>query len=277
MRGLRSMVMTRPALRRLAFVAALLAILGTAVGPVAHPPVTSAATLSPTPDAIEATLLGWINDARVARGLVPLRLRSGLVSMSNDWAAHMASTGVLALPSCTSCMLTNYGVQKYTYGSIASWSTYDWGTEAAQSIWNGWRQKSTQWAKLMSSTLNYIGIGIAYRSANASTWSAVFLTESRDVSKPWSKMSSASRSGTTVSWSWRGGDTKLQTHTAGLRNFDVQYRVGSGDWRTIRNDTTATSITLKDRSRGTHSVRVRATDRRGNVGAWTTASAIWVP
>jgi uncharacterized protein YkwD len=269
---------TRPGLRRLVLVAAMVAILGTALGPGAHPAQMRAATLNPSPDAVETLLLGWINDARVARGLVPLRLRSGLVSMSNDWAAHMASTGVLALPSCTSCMLADYGVQKYNYGSITSWSTYDWGTEAAQSTWNGWRQKSTQWSKLMSSTLNYIGIGIAYRSANSSTWVAVFLTDSRDVTNPWSKMSSSSRSGTTVSWSWTGADTKLQTRTAGLKNFDVQYRVDSGIWTTLRSGTTAKSLSLSSRVRGHYyGVRVRSRDNLGRLSAWSAELRVWVP
>ena len=37
---------------------------------------------------------------------------------------------------------------------------------------------------------------------------------------------------TTSRWSWNGYDPRLQTHTAGLRDFDVQYRVGYGSWRT---------------------------------------------
>ena len=266
------------ALPRLLAVAALVAAVLTGVGPVANPADVRALTLSPTPAAVETTLLTWINDARAARGLAPLRLHPGLVRMSDDWAAHMASTGVLALPSCTSCMLTTYGVQKYSYGSIASWSTYKWGAEAANSIWQGWKQKSTQWSKLMSSTLNYIGIGIAYRSANASTWSAVFLTESKDVTRPWSKMGTASRSGTTVTWPWGGGDTKLQTHTAGLKNFDVQYRVDSGSWTTIRSGTTAKSLTLYSRAHGHYyGLRVRSRDNLGYVSGWTAEVRVWVP
>lgn len=266
------------ALPHLLVVSLLAATVAIGVGPVAHPPVASAVTLSPTPDQVETTLLTWINQQRASRGLVPLRLHPGLVRMSNDWAAHMASTGVLALPSCTSCMLGNYGVQKYSYGSIASWSTYNWGADAAWSIESGWKQHSTQWAKLMSSSLNYIGIGIAYRATNKSTWASVFLTESKDVTRPWSKMSTVSRSGTTVSWSWTGADTKLQTHTAGLKNFDVQYRVGSGTWATIRSGTTSKSLSLSNRTHGRYyGLRVRSRDNLGYVSAWSAEMRIWVP
>ena len=53
----------------------------------------------------------------------------------------------------------------------------------------------------------------------------------------------------------------LQTHTAGLRDFDVQYRIDSGSWRTLRNDTTTRSLTLTDRVSRTDVRVARAGDR----------------
>ena len=91
-------------------------------------------------------------------------------------------------------------------------------------------------------------------------------------------MTAARRSGDDISWTWNGYDPRLQTHLAGLRDFDVQYRIGYGDWRLIRDNTWATSLTLLDRVHGrSYAIRVRATDRRGNVGRWTAESRIWVP
>ncbi|MBA2757843.1 MAG: hypothetical protein H0U37_10465 [Chloroflexi bacterium] len=108
------------------------------------------------------------------------------------------------------------------------------------------------------------------------TFGSIVLTESADHSGARSGISAASRSGDDLRWTWIGWDRALQTHTVGLRDFDVQYRIGGGDWRTIRNG--STSITLEDRVHGrTYSLRVRATDRRGNVGAWTSPSLVWVP
>jgi hypothetical protein len=70
----------------------------------------------------------------------------------------------------------------------------------------------------------------------------------------------------------------LQTHTAGLRDYDIQYRINYGTWVLLRDNTTATSLTLPDRSRGrSYAVRVRATDRRGNVGAWSAEKRLWIP
>ncbi|HJP88553.1 MAG TPA: CAP domain-containing protein [Candidatus Limnocylindrales bacterium] len=265
--------------RRVLLVGALLASMAVALGPGAHPaPANAATTLSPTPDAVETTFVNWINSVRASKGLVALRTHPGLVKMAGDWAAHSASTGVLALPSCTSCMLTDYGVQKYTYGSMESWSTYNWGADAINSIESGWKQHSTEWAKLMSSTLNYVGIGVAYRSSNRSMWVVVFETESKDRTTPWSKTGSASRSGSTVSWSWSGGDTKLQSHTAGLKNFDVQYRVDDGTWTTIKSGTTAKSLSLSSRSGGHYyGIRVRSRDNRDYVSGWSAEMRVWVP
>lgn len=264
----------RPALRRLVLIAAVAAIVATGVGPAAHPTPARAATSS----SIESQLLGWVNTERAKRGLVPLRTNPTLVTFAGDRATHMASTGVLAFPSCLTCMYDSYGIQRYTYGEIISWSTYAWGDEAAQSIWNGWKGSTSHWAKLMSSTFNYIGIGIAYRSANGSTWADVDLTESKDQTRPWARMGTVSRSGTTVKWTWTGADTRLQTHTAGLKNFDVQYRVDSGSWTTIRWGTTARSLTLYSRAHGHYySLRVRSRDYRGYVSYYTTALRIWVP
>ena len=130
----------------------------------------------------------------------------------------------------------------------------------------------------MSDRYNYVGVGMAYRSSNTRTYASVVLTESPDHSGARSWFTSTSRSGDDIRWTWSGADRRLQTRTAGLRDFDVQYRVAGGTWRTIRNDTIATSITLRDRVDGrAYYLRVRATDRRGNVGAWTSASKIWVP
>ncbi|HEX2625669.1 MAG TPA: CAP domain-containing protein [Candidatus Limnocylindrales bacterium] len=265
--------------RRLALVGALVAVLATALGPGAHPAPTDAATaLSPTPDAVETTFINWINGVRASKGLVPLRVHPGLVKMAGDWAAHSASTAVLSLPSCMSCMLTSYGVQKYNYGGMESWSSYPWGDQAIASIESGWRQHSTEWSKLMSSTLNYIGIGVAYRSSNHSMWVAVFETESKDRTNPWAKPGTTSRSGSTVTWSWSGGDTKLQTHTAGFKNYDVQYRVDSGTWTTIKSATTAKSLSLSSRAGGHYyGLRVRSRDNLGYVSAWGAEMRVWVP
>lgn len=261
------------ALRQLLAVAVLAAAVTTGVGPVAHPADVRAGTA----ENMEAQLFSLINNARVNRGLVPLRGWYRLTDMAGDRAAWMAKTGSMSHPSCLGCMFTDYGVQWYSVGEVLAWTSYPWGSQAAQSIFNGWKGSSWHWSMLMSSTFNYIGLGVALAS-NGRTYAAGELSESKDHTRPWARMSGSSRSGTTVAWSWTGADTRLQTHTAGLKNFDVQYRVDSGTWSTIRSGTTAKSLSLSGRAGGHYyGLRVRSRDNLGYVSGWTAEVRIWVP
>lgn len=261
-------------LSRLVVSAALAAAVATAAGPIAHPTDVAASTAS----SMESRILGWVNAERTKRGLVPLRLHAGLVDLAGDRAAQMASSGVMAHPSCLSCVVNARGIQWYGVGEVIAYTTWPWGTEAARSVFNGWKGSPGHWNLLMSSQLNYVGFGVAYRSANGATFAAGVLTESNDRTKPTAKVRSASRSGTTVSWAWSGADPKLQRRTAGLKDFDVQYRVDGGAWKTIKSGTASKSLSLSSRSDGHwYGLRVRARDGRGNLSAYTAEKRIWVP
>ena len=249
----------RPAAFLRLWLAALFVAAGlTIVGPAANPAPVEAATAG----TVEATILGWINAERTKRGLVPLRLHSGLVDLAGDRAATMASTGVFKHPSCVKCLFDSRGIQYWSGTEVISWSGYELSENPANSLYSAWRNSSLHWGILMSSKYNYIGIGVADRSSTNGTYAAGLLTESRDRTKPWAKMVRGSKSGSSVTWTWDGADTKLQTHTSGLQHFVVQYRVDSGIWTTLRT-TTAKSLTLSDRERGhCYSLRIRSRDNR---------------
>jgi hypothetical protein len=184
----------------------------------------------------------------------------------------------MAHPSCLGCELTSHGIQYYSAGEDIAWTSYPWGDQAAQSIFNGWKGSSGHWAILMSSTYNYIGIGVAYRSSNQTTFASADLTESKDQTGPWVSLGKPSRSGSSVSWAWSGNDTWLQTHTAGLKNFDVEYRVDSGSWSLIRSGTTQKSLSLSGRAGGHYyGIRIRDRDNLGYVASYTAEQRIWVP
>ncbi|MBI2780738.1 MAG: CAP domain-containing protein [Chloroflexi bacterium] len=270
------MTRSRPfaAVSRLVVAAMLAATFVTAVGPIANPAPVAASTS----DTMESMVVSLVNAERTKLGLVPLRLHSGLISLAGDRAAYMASIGAMQHISCLSCTLNARGIQWYSAGEVIASNNYPWGSQAAQQIFNGWMSSSTHRAILMSSTYNYIGVGVAYRSANGWTYASSVLTESRDRTRPWARMSTAWHSGTTVYWSWTGADTRLQTHTAGLKNFDVQYRVGTGTWVTIRSGTTARSLYLYGRAHGRwYGLRVRARDNLGYVSSYSAELRVWVP
>ncbi len=256
---------------------ALGATLITALAVTAFAAPASAATSAST---AEAMIIGWVNQDRAAAGLRPLRGDGNLAYIAGVRASRMASNNTLSHTISGNLVnqLSARSVQWYRYGETVGWSSAAWTVDAARAIYRGWMGSSAHRALLLSSRFNYIGVGLAYRSANGRTYGSAVMTESVDHTGAKAGITAAQRSGDDVSWRWSGYDIRLQTHTAGLRDFDVQYRVNSGDWRTIRNNTTATSLTLRDRGHGRYyAIRVRATDRRGNVGPWTAQSRLWVP
>lgn len=252
------------------------AFLSTGLGPIGRPATVNAGTA----ETMENELFTWVNNSRTARGLVPLRLHWQLIDLSGDRAATMAYYNTMShtVSGCLSCQLASRSVQYYGYGEVIGETGWPWGDQAAQSLFNAWKGSSYHWSLLMSSKYNYIGIGVAYNSTHKTTYSSIIMTESIDQSRPWAQMTSRGVTGTTVKWTWTGGDTILQTHTSGLKNFDVQYRVDYGPWSTISSGTTAKALILYSRPHGhTYSVRVRSRDNRGFVSLYTAELALWVP
>jgi len=256
---------------------ALGATLIAAIAVTAFAAPASAATSAST---AEAYIIGWVNTARAERGLKPLRGDKTLAYIAGVRASRMASSNTMShtVGGNLQSQINYFDVQWYRYGETIGWSTASWTVDAARAIFSGWMGSAPHRALLMSDRFNYIGLGLAYRSSNRKTFGSAVMTESLDHTGSIARVTRAGRSGDDVSWTWAGYDPRLQTHTAGLRDFDVQYRVGSGDWRTIRDNTTSSGLTLRDRPHGRYyGIRVRATDRRGNVGPWTPQSRIWVP
>jgi uncharacterized protein YkwD len=259
---------------RLAILALAVALTTTLVGA----PPSPATAASPVSD-IERTVRDWINRDRTSIGLVPLRADLRLWDLAGVRAGRMASANTLShtVAGDLGAQLTARGIQWFRYGETIGRTSSSGSTTAAAHIYSIWKSSPTHWGILMSDRFNYLGVGIA-RASNGTTYASIVLTESRDRTGAKAKILSATRDGRTIRWTWRGRDVALQTHTAGLKDFDVRYRKGSGTWRTIRSGTTSTSLTLRDRASGSwYSIRVRARDQRGNVGAWTPTSRIWVP
>jgi uncharacterized protein YkwD len=266
-----------PRLPRRSLSHALGAALITALAVTAFAAPVSAATSA---SSAEAMIIGWVNTDRSAAGLVPLRGDGNLAYIAGVRASRMASANTMShtVGGALTNQLGARSVQWYGYGETIGWSSASWTVEAARSIYRGWMNSAPHRALLMSSRFNYIGLGLAYRSSNARTFGSAVMTESLDRTGAVARITGTRRSGDDISWTWNGYDPKLQTHLAGLRDYDVQYRIGSGSWRMVRDNTSATTLTLRDRAHGrSYAIRVRATDRRGNVGKWTTASRIWVP
>ena len=239
----------------------------------ASAPTATASTASN----MESQILGWMNRDRVAAGLVAYRRDSALAYVAGKRAARMAAKNYLSHSAAGPSLgyeLSQNGIQWYTWGEAIGASSYPWGSQAASNLYRMWRASAPHRALLMSTGFNYVGVGVA-RASNGKTYASIVFTDSSDHTGAVGRNVSVSAKGTTVSYAWTGADVKLQKRTAGLRSFDVQYRVDGGTWRTIRNDTTERGLSVANRERGhTYGFRVRAEDQRGNLGSWSSEARV---
>jgi uncharacterized protein YkwD len=246
---------------------------------VGQPAPTSASTAS-TAAGMATEFYTWLNRDRVARGLIPLRTWPSLASLATTRAVRMASSGTMSHAAAggnVGTALTRSGMPWLGFGEIIGESSYTWGTPAANNLYRMWKASPAHHAIMFSASYNYMGAGFVRRS-DGTTWASVVFTESPDHTAPAAYNGRLSRSGTTVSFAWSARDVRLQTHTAGIRSYDLQYRVDGGTWKLIRNDTASTSIRLTSRAHGhIYSFRVQSKDRRGNLSRWTSEVRISVP
>jgi Cysteine-rich secretory protein family len=233
-----------------------------------------------TVDDVERLLLDWINDARNERGLDDLRSSSRLWDIAGYRASRMASTSVLShtIAGNIGSQLNAKRMPWYSYGEDIGYSPQRYGTPAAAELFRLWKASPSHWTLMMSARYNYIGVGMSYRSSSHRWYSSLIFTESPDLTGARAVMLDVVRNGDDVRWTWQGWDPALQTHTAGLREFDVQTRVDSGAWKTAIDGTTSSARTSRDLDGGHwYGVRVRAVDGRGNEGPYTPEIRVWVP
>jgi uncharacterized protein YkwD len=259
--------------RGLAVYAAVLVLV---VGSISLPSPTRAAVDA----SMESSIRSWINRDRAARGLRALRGDMRLDALSGERALWMASKGKLTHESLdgSACdAMTKRSIYWYRCGEDVGFTTATWGPTSAAFLYNLWRHSPGHWALMMSSKFNYIGVGVARRS-NGSTYAAIVFLEGPDRTRPIAKMRTRKVTGTSLKFTWSATDTRLQTHTAGIKNYNVALRVGNGAYVQIRTATTKTSLSLLHRARGHwYSVRVQARDKRGNLSAWSSGLRAWVP
>lgn len=249
--------------------------LGLAVALLTAIPGTASAATATAP---ERQLMADVNEARAARGLAPLRSDYRLWVLAGERAEAMASADVLShgVGGSIEASLERRGIQWYRYGEVIAYSSAS-GNAAAAHLFELWASSPPHWALLTSGSFNYLGIGLA-TSASGRTYGSIVLTESKDRTGARATMVSATVDGDDVRWTWRGSDPVLQAHTAGLRDFAVQQRTDRGAWVTVSSATTSTRRTVANRPGGHwYGLRVRARDRVGNVGPWSTELRVWVP
>ena len=220
-----------------------------------------------------------MNEDRVANGLVPYREWKALDDLTTDRANRLASVGILSHDAAGGNVgdaLDAASIPWDWYGEALGLSRLSLSETAARQVYDLWMASAPHHDILMSDVDNYAGVGIA-QSSDGSTWISFIATESPDHTAPVAANVALQRSGTTLTYSWRGSDVPLQTHTAGLRSFNVVMQRDQGAWLYVRTDTTATSLAMAAAHGHWYSFRARAADRRGTLSPWTPAIRIWVP
>src|SRR4029079_14125502 len=119
---------TRPRKPGILLAAALIALLGFAVGPAAHPAPAAASTAS----YMEGLIVKWVNNARANRGIAPLRVTTRLTNLAGDRSATLASTQTLSHLSSLSCVFRSYDIKCIRCGDNIACTSYPWVYQAAR-------------------------------------------------------------------------------------------------------------------------------------------------
>ena len=252
------------------------------VGAFLVPATASAATDPWTVSQAEQQMVKLLNADRTSAGLVPVQVDSRLMAIararSTDMAtkhyfSHTQPDGRNVFDILTAQKITWYGA-----GEIIAWNNYptlDLSTSNANSQW---MNSPGHKAIILSTTLNYVGVGLAVDAASGKKyWTGVFIKGPDRTGATSTTKAPTVTAGTTtttkrVTVGWTGADVKLQVLTSGFNYWQVQRRTDGGAWTTVWTSTTQASMTLELAGGHTYQFRTAARDKAGNWGAWSTVS-----
>jgi uncharacterized protein YkwD len=227
----------------------------------------------------ERHALDLIADARRAAGLVPFRVDTRLRAIARERSTDMRDRRYFAheTPDGRTVfdMLGASGIAWTSAGEVIAWNDVPDPSASAEWTVREWLASPAHRDILLESDLNYVGIASALDPLTSRrTWTADAI-RGPDRTPPVARLRvdaiAPSPAGLTVALSWSGEDVALSVGAAGLRDFTLQVRTGTGPWRPVLRATTRKHhrVTIPV---GVEAVfRIRAIDRSGNIGAWATA------
>jgi uncharacterized protein YkwD len=236
----------------------------------------------------EMKMVELLNADRTAAGLVPVRIDDRLMAIARARSVDMATKHYFShsQPDGRNVfnILSAKGIKWYGAGEIIAYNNYTPPPEYATLEFsallanNSWMNSPGHKAIVMSSTMNYIGVGLAIDGSNGrKMWTAVYIkgpdrTGAKSLTKE--PVVTAGSTGATrkVTVSWTGTDVKLQVLTAGFNSWQVQRRTDDGAWTKIWTTTTRPSMTLELAAGHKYEFRTAGLDNAGNWGTWSTVS-----
>ena len=245
-------------------------------------PATAAAADPMTISQAELAMVNALNVDRTTRGLVPVRVDSRLMAIARgrsadmvakDYFAHQQPDGRYVFDILTAKKINWYGA-----GEIIAWNNYPTLETSVAAANNQWLNSPGHKAIVVSTTYNYVGVGLALGTNGKKLWTAVYmkgpdLTGAKAKAATPTIAAGATSASKRVTVTWSGGDVPLQVLTSGFHSYQVQRRVDGGDWKIVWIGTTRKSMTLDLATNHTYEFRVAARDNAGNWGAWSLAKA----
>jgi hypothetical protein len=234
-------------------------------------PVAAAAPTTAELDAAEARVEQLINQKRAARDkrlfradgrVATVARRKSQDMVDRHYFDHADRQGHYA-----DFHLRRAGVRFSRVGEIIAWGRGSDLLASADEAVDIWMHSAVHRRQILTNN-NYFGAGLAIEGSTWK-WTVIFVT-SPDHTAPRARFTSATAEATDIRVRWTGYDPLLVVGTTGLRGYDLQRREPEGAWTLIRRLTTMTSYSASAAPGLTYEYRVRARDRAGNVGLWTT-------
>jgi uncharacterized protein YkwD len=245
-------------------------------------PGTAAAADPMTISQAELAMVNALNVDRTTRGLVPVRIDSRLMAIARGRSADMVAKNYFShtQPDGRNVfdILTAKKINWYGAGEIIAWNNYPTLETSVGAANNQWLNSPGHKAIVVSTSYNYVGVGLALGTNGKKLWTAVYmrgpdLTGAKAKAATPTIAAGATSASKRVTVTWSGGDVPLQVLTSGFHSYQVQRRVDGGDWKIIWIGTTRKSMTLDLATSHTYEFRVAARDNAGNWGAWSLAKA----
>ncbi len=245
-------------------------------------PGTAAAADPMTISQAELAMVDALNVDRTTRGLVPVRIDSRLMAIARARSADMAAKNYFShtQPDGRNVfdLISAQKITWYGAGEIIAWNNYPTFETSVAAANNQWLDSPGHKAIVVSTTYNYVGVGLALGSNGKKLWTAVYMkgpdltgAKAKTATPTIAAGSTSASKRVTVTWS--GGDVPLQVLTSGFHSYQVQRRSDGGDWTIVWIGTTRKSMTLDLATNHTYEFRVAARDNAGNWGAWSLAKA----
>jgi uncharacterized protein YkwD len=243
-------------------------------------PAATAADETMTITAAESAMVVALNADRHEKGLIPVRVDTRLMAIARARSADMVANNYFShtQPDGRSVfdIIKSSGIAWFAAGEIIARNNYPTLSTSLQAANLGWKGSPGHYSIIISTTYNYVGVGLAVDAASGNkVWTAVYLkgpdrTGARAVARTPSVTAGSTTSRRRVTVSWSGGDVRLQVLTSGLYTYWIQRQTDNGSWVTVTSSTLRTSRAFDLPRHHTYHFRIRARDRAGNWGHWST-------